>query len=66
MVKDTERVDLPVDQIEAAGRADLERNTEALKTECATYLPKGTLQRASRRWPPRSRRTARSRPHARN
>jgi uncharacterized protein (DUF885 family) len=43
MVKDTERVDLPVEQIEAAGRADLERNTEALKTECATYLPKGTL-----------------------
>jgi hypothetical protein len=43
MLKDTERVDLPVDQIEAAGRADLDRNTLALKTECATYLPKGTL-----------------------
>jgi uncharacterized protein (DUF885 family) len=43
MMKDTERVDLPVEQIEAAGRADLERNTVALKTECATYLPKGTL-----------------------
>jgi uncharacterized protein (DUF885 family) len=43
LVKDTERVDLPIDQIEAAGRADLARNTEALKTECATYLPKGTL-----------------------
>jgi len=43
MVKDTERVDLPVEQIEAAGKADLERNTLALKAECATYLPKGTL-----------------------
>ena len=43
MIKDTERVDLPIDQIEAAGRADLERNTEALKRECAAYLPKGTL-----------------------
>ena len=43
LVKDTERVDLPIEQIEAAGRADLARNTEALKTECATYLPKGTL-----------------------
>lgn len=43
MVKDTERVDIPVEQIEAAGRADLQRNTDALKAECATYLPKGTL-----------------------
>ena len=43
MLKDTEQVDLPIEQIEAAGRADLERNTAALKTECATYLPKGTL-----------------------
>jgi hypothetical protein len=43
MIKDTEMVDLSVDQIEAAGRADLERNTDALKSECATYLPIGTL-----------------------
>jgi hypothetical protein len=43
MVKETERVDIPIEQIEAAGRTDLERNTEALKSECATYLPKGTL-----------------------
>ena len=43
MVQDTERVDVPVAQIEAAGRADLERNTQALKAECDTYLPKGTL-----------------------
>jgi uncharacterized protein (DUF885 family) len=44
MVAQTERVDLPIDQIEAAGRADLERNTAALKTECDAYAPKSTLQ----------------------
>jgi hypothetical protein len=43
MVKQTEQVDLPVDRIEAAGRADLERNTAALKTECSTYAPKASL-----------------------
>jgi hypothetical protein len=43
MVSQTERVDVPIDQIEAAGRADLERNTAALKTECGTYAPKATL-----------------------
>jgi len=43
MVKQTEQVDMPIDKIEAAGRADLERNTAALKTECATYLPKASL-----------------------
>src|ERR1700689_3290554 len=40
MLKDTELVDVP---IEAAGRADLQRNTDMLKSECAAYLPKGTL-----------------------
>lgn len=44
MVQQTEGVDVPVAQIEAAGRADLERNTAALKAECAAYLPKGTIQ----------------------
>jgi Bacterial protein of unknown function (DUF885) len=43
MIKQTEQVDIPVDQIEAAGRADLERNTVALKGECATYAPKASL-----------------------
>jgi hypothetical protein len=43
MVKDTEQVDEPIEQIEAAGRADLQRNTDMLKSECATYLPKGSL-----------------------
>jgi len=43
MVKQTEQVDLPVEQIEAAGHADLDRNTAALKAECSTYAPKASL-----------------------
>jgi uncharacterized protein (DUF885 family) len=43
MISQTERVDVPVEQIEAAGRADLDRNTAALKAECATYAPKASL-----------------------
>jgi uncharacterized protein (DUF885 family) len=43
MVAQTERVDVPIDQIEAAGRADLERNTTALKSECGVYAPKASL-----------------------
>jgi hypothetical protein len=43
MIKQTEQVDLPVAQIEAAGKADLDANTAALKAECATYAPKASL-----------------------
>jgi hypothetical protein len=43
MVKQTEQVDLPVEQIKAAGRADLERNTAALKADCSSYAPKASL-----------------------
>jgi Bacterial protein of unknown function (DUF885) len=43
MVKQTEQVDLSPDQIEAAGRADLDRNTAALKVECNAYAPKMSL-----------------------
>jgi uncharacterized protein (DUF885 family) len=43
MVLKTEGVGVAVDQIEAAGRADLDRNTAALKSECGTYAPKATL-----------------------
>ena len=39
MLAMTERVDLPVAAVEAAGRADLERNTAALKEACALYAP---------------------------
>ena len=43
MVAQTEGVSVPTGEIEAAGRADLERNTAALKTECGRYAPKATL-----------------------
>jgi hypothetical protein len=44
MLADTEQVRVPVEQIEAAGKADLERNLAALKAECDVYLPGGTLK----------------------
>jgi Bacterial protein of unknown function (DUF885) len=43
MVKQTEQVDFPVERIEAVGRADLDRNTVALKSECAAYAPRASL-----------------------
>src|ERR1700678_1705723 len=42
-LNDPERVQVPIDRIEAAGRPDLERNSRALRDECAVYLPKGTV-----------------------
>ncbi|HET6146089.1 MAG TPA: DUF885 domain-containing protein [Polyangia bacterium] len=39
----TERVRLTVDQAEAIGRADLDRNRQALAQECARYAPGKTL-----------------------
>ena len=44
MIAQTEQVDVPLAQIEAVGRADLERNTTALKAECDTYAPKVGLR----------------------
>jgi uncharacterized protein (DUF885 family) len=44
MLKQTERVTVPVADLEAIGRQDLERNTAALKAACEDYLPKGTLR----------------------
>ena len=43
MVKETEGVDIPLKDLQAAGQADLERNLAALKEACAQYLPKGTI-----------------------
>lgn len=43
MVAATEGVDTPLDQLEAAGRADLKRNQEALKAACAQYAPGATI-----------------------
>jgi len=39
MLKANERVEIPIEQLLAVGRADLERNSEALKAACARYLP---------------------------
>jgi hypothetical protein len=44
MLKDTEQVDMPTADLAAIGRADLDRNTQALKDACAQFLPKGTLR----------------------
>ena len=44
MLSATERVEVPLEQLLAAGRADLERNSRALREVCAQYLPGGTLQ----------------------
>lgn len=43
MLRETEMVDLTVDQIEAIGRADLKRNQDALKIACARYAPGKTI-----------------------
>ncbi|MDB6092015.1 MAG: hypothetical protein JWN85_4799 [Gammaproteobacteria bacterium] len=44
MLKATEQVDVPIADLAAIGRADLDRNTQALKEACAQFLPKGTLR----------------------
>ena len=43
MVKLTEDVDVPLDTLEAAGKADLARNQAALKEACAKYDPGATI-----------------------
>jgi hypothetical protein len=43
MVRETEGLAVPVAEIEAAGKADLERNTVALKAACAAFAPGKTL-----------------------
>ncbi|MGD2128955.1 MAG: DUF885 domain-containing protein [Lysobacterales bacterium] len=39
MIYDTERVDIPLDQLEAMGRKDLLRNQAALADACAEFAP---------------------------
>lgn len=39
MIYDTERVDIPLEQLEAMGRADLKRNQLALGEACAEFAP---------------------------
>ena len=43
MVRQTEGVDVPLDTLEAAGRADLARNQVALKEACAKFDPGATI-----------------------
>jgi uncharacterized protein (DUF885 family) len=43
MISATEGVDTPLDQLEAAGKADLARNQAALKQACAKFAPGATI-----------------------
>jgi uncharacterized protein (DUF885 family) len=44
MLLATEGVDTPLAELEAVGRADLKRNSDALKVACAQYAPGATIQ----------------------
>jgi uncharacterized protein (DUF885 family) len=44
MLEQTEGVKISLDELRAAGQADLERNLAAVREACAKYLPKGTVQ----------------------
>jgi len=44
MLWDTERVDTPLDELEAIGRADMSRNLKSLEEACAEYAPGLGLQ----------------------
>jgi len=44
MLKATEGVNLPLSALEKAGRADLQRNLDALKEACKHYAPNASLQ----------------------
>ncbi|MGD8831069.1 MAG: DUF885 domain-containing protein [Pseudomonadales bacterium] len=43
MLWDTERVDMPLDQVRRIGEADLARNLAALAEACAVYAPEATV-----------------------
>lgn len=43
MLRETERIDMPLEELELAGRKDLERNLAAMKEACAAYAPKAAL-----------------------
>ena len=44
MLSATERVTTPLPQLEAAGRADFERNRAALRAACTTFLPRQSVR----------------------
>jgi uncharacterized protein (DUF885 family) len=43
MLRETERVDLPLEDLELVGRKDLERNLAALREACSAFAPKASL-----------------------
>ncbi len=43
MLRATERVDIPLEELETLGRKDLERNRAALQQACAAFAPKATV-----------------------
>jgi uncharacterized protein (DUF885 family) len=43
MLRDTEMVDIPLAELEAIGRADLQRNQQALRDACARFAPGATV-----------------------
>jgi hypothetical protein len=45
MVRQTEGLNVTLQELVSAGRVDLERNTKALREACAKYLPNGTLEK---------------------
>jgi hypothetical protein len=49
MVWATERVDVPLAELERVGRADLERNLRSLRDACAQYAPGQSLGECTRR-----------------
>ena len=48
MLKQTEGVDIDLAKLEEIAKADLQRNTDALKTECDKWAPGKTLDRMQR------------------
>ena len=44
MLRDTEMVDISLDQLEAIGRADLASNQRLLREACGRYAPRASLQ----------------------
>lgn len=43
MLRDTEMVDIPLAELESIGRADLQRNQQALRDACGRYAPGATI-----------------------
>jgi hypothetical protein len=43
MLRETERVDIPLEELELVGRKDLERNLAALREACSSFAPKVSL-----------------------